>query len=154
MAQLPEWATSRWSLPPLVASRPPPVSRPSPAARRQCETPLPATRRPHNNVGSLTREEDGRMRIARTVLLVLIAGVAAPAAVVAQDMAPPKPGPEHELFKNDAGTWDAVVEMMGAPGAPPMKSTGVETSVLGCGGLCLVTDFKGEMMPGQMFEGH
>jgi hypothetical protein len=94
------------------------------------------------------------MRIARTVLLVLIAGVAAPAAVVAQDMTPPKPGPEHELFKNDAGTWDAVIEMMGAPGAPPMKSTGIETSVLGCGGLCLVTDFKGEMMPGQTFEGH
>jgi hypothetical protein len=94
------------------------------------------------------------MRIARTVLLMLMTGVAAPAAVVAQDMTPPKPGPEHELFKSDAGTWDAVVEMMAAPGAPPMKSTGVETSVLGCGGLCLITDFKGEMMPGQTFEGH
>ena len=81
-------------------------------------------------------------------------GVAAPAAVVAQDMIPPKPGPEHELLKSDAGTWDAVIEMMAAPGAPPMKSTGVETSVLGCGGLCLITDFKGEMMPGQTFEGH
>ena len=36
--------------------------------------------------------------------------------------------------------------MMAAPGAPPMKSTGVETSVLGCGGLCLITDFKGEIV--------
>ena len=95
------------------------------------------------------------MSMARTVLLVLTAALVAPASAGAQEMPPvPKPGPEHELFKNDAGTWDAVVEMTMAPGAPPMKSTGVETSVLGCGGLCLITDFKGEMMPGQTFEGH
>jgi hypothetical protein len=95
------------------------------------------------------------MRMARTLLLVLTAALVAPAAVGAQEMPPvPKPGPEHELFKTDAGTWDAVVEMMGGPGASPMKSTGVETSLLGCGGLCLITDFKGEMMPGQTFEGH
>jgi hypothetical protein len=75
--------------------------------------------------------------------------------VGAQEMPPlPKPGPEHELLKADAGTWDAVIELTMAPGAPPVKSTGVETSVLGCGGLCLITDFKGEMMPGQTFEGH
>jgi hypothetical protein len=95
------------------------------------------------------------MSMARTVLLVLTAALVAPASAGAQEMPPvPKPGPEHELFKNDAGTWDAVVEMTMAPGAPPTKSTGVETSVLGCGGLCLITDFKGEMMPGQTFEGH
>ena len=95
------------------------------------------------------------MRVARAVLLVLTAGLVVPVAVVAQEMPPPpKPGPEHELLKMDAGTWDAVVEVTMAPGAPPAKSTGVETSVLGCGGLCLITDFKGEMMPGQTFEGH
>jgi hypothetical protein len=66
----------------------------------------------------------------------------------------PKPGPEHEVLKRDVGTWDATVEMFMAPGSPPATSKGVETNTLGCGGLCLITDFKGEMMPGQSFEGH
>ena len=35
-----------------------------------------------------------------------------------------------------------------------MVSKGVEVGTLGCGGLCLITDFKGEMMPGQPFHGH
>jgi hypothetical protein len=65
----------------------------------------------------------------------------------------PKPGPEHELLKQEAGTWDAVVEITPAPGAPVQKSTGVETVRLSCGGLCLITDFKGDMM-GMTFEGH
>ncbi|HSL20550.1 MAG TPA: DUF1579 domain-containing protein [Vicinamibacterales bacterium] len=71
-----------------------------------------------------------------------------------KEMPMPKPGPEHALLKDDVGTWDAVVEMFGAPGAPPMKSKGVETNTLGCAGLCLITDFKGEMGPGTAFEGH
>ena len=73
----------------------------------------------------------------------------------AQAMPPmPKPGPEHALFKEDEGTWDAVIEIFVAPGAPPMTSKGTETSTVGCGGLCLITDFKGEMMPGASFHGH
>jgi hypothetical protein len=73
----------------------------------------------------------------------------------AQGMPPmPKPGPEHEILAHDAGTWDAQVEVFMTPGAPPMVSKGVETNAMGCGGLCLVTDFKGEMAPGQSFEGH
>jgi hypothetical protein len=72
-----------------------------------------------------------------------------------QGMPPmPKPGPEHELLKQDAGTWDAVVETMPAPGAPAMTSKGVETNTLGCGGMCIITEFKGEMMPGMSFDGH
>ena len=31
-----------------------------------------------------------------------------------------------------------------APGAKPTTSKGVEVNTLGCGGLCLITDFKGE----------
>jgi hypothetical protein len=73
----------------------------------------------------------------------------------AQEMPPlPKPGPEHQLFQKDAGTWDATIEMFMAPGTDPMVSKGVETDRVGCGGLCLITDFEGEMMPGMTFEGH
>lgn len=71
-----------------------------------------------------------------------------------QDMPPmPKPGPEHAVLKNDEGIWDATVEMF-MPGAPPMTSKGVETNTIGCNGLCLITDFKGELMPGATFHGH
>jgi hypothetical protein len=76
-------------------------------------------------------------------------------AVAAQEMPPvPKPGPEHELFKLDEGTWDATVEITPGPGAPPITSKGVETNTIGCGGLCLISDFKGEMGPGEAFHGH
>ena len=75
-------------------------------------------------------------------------------AVHAQDMPLPKPGPEHAMLTRDAGTWDAVVELAAAPGAPPMMSKGVEVNTVGCGGLCLITDFKGEIMPGVAFDGH
>lgn len=70
-----------------------------------------------------------------------------------QEFTPPKPGPEHELLKKDAGMWDATVEEFVAPGVPPKVSKGVETSTLACGGLWLITDFKAEMM-GQPFQGH
>jgi hypothetical protein len=88
----------------------------------------------------------------RIVLAFTLAcGVAV--AARAQDMPPmPKPGPEHAMFKDDAGTWDAVVEVF-IPGAPPSSSKGVESNVVGCGGLCLITDFKGDMM-GTTFHGH
>jgi hypothetical protein len=78
--------------------------------------------------------------------------VAVPAAF-GQDMPPlPKPGPEHELLKSDEGTWDATIEM-NTPGGP-MTSKGVEVNRRGCGGLCLISDFTGEFMPGTKFEGH
>lgn len=87
-----------------------------------------------------------------------LATLTAPVAAQAQaGAAPPmpKPGPEHALFKMEVGTWDAVVEMAPpGPGAEPAKSKGVEVVTLGCGGLCLITDFKGEMMPGTPFHGH
>jgi hypothetical protein len=64
-----------------------------------------------------------------------------------------KPGPEHEILKKDVGVWDAIVEEQHEPGAPPKTSKGVETNTLACGGLWLISDFKGEMM-GQPFQGH
>jgi Protein of unknown function (DUF1579) len=94
------------------------------------------------------------MKLTGMLSSVLMASLIVVVPAAAQEMPlPPKPGPEHELLKMEAGTWDAVVEIMPAPGEPPMKSTGVETGVLGCGGLCLASEFKGEMMPGQTFEG-
>jgi hypothetical protein len=89
----------------------------------------------------------------RTVsrLLILIAASLVPAIAAAQPPMP-TPGPEHAILKEDVGTWDASIEVM-APGAPPMPSKGVETNTMGCNGLCLVTDFKGQVMGGP-FEGH
>jgi hypothetical protein len=94
-----------------------------------------------------------RTRIALAAIICLTA-VARGVPAGGQDMPPmPKPGPEHAVLKHDEGVWDATVEMF-MPGAPPMTSKGVETNTIGCGGLCLITDFKGEMMPGASFHGH
>jgi hypothetical protein len=65
----------------------------------------------------------------------------------------PKPGPEHKVLEMDAGTWDATVETFMAPGAPPMVSKGTETNTMGCGGLCLISDFR-STMGGAPFHGH
>lgn len=90
---------------------------------------------------------------SRIALLVALTAGPAAAQDPSQQMPPaPKPGPEHEVLKMDVGTWNAVVEFM-PPGAPPMTSKGVEVATVGCGGLCLITDFKGEAM-GQPFQGH
>ena len=84
---------------------------------------------------------------------VLTLAVAASAQPPAGGPPMPKPGPEHEALKADEGAWDATVEMFMAPGAPPMTSKGVEANTMGCGGMCVITDFKGEAM-GQPFHGH
>lgn len=85
--------------------------------------------------------------------LVAVAAVVLAGAALAQDMPMPKPGPEHKVLEMDAGTWDATVEVSMAPGQPPMVSQGTETSTMGCGGLCLITDFK-STMAGAPFHGH
>ena len=87
------------------------------------------------------------------VALALFSAVAIAGAAAQQAPPMPKPGPEHAILKADAGVWDAVVEFVMAPGQPPQTSKGVETNTLGCGGLCLISDFKGEAM-GSPFEGH
>jgi hypothetical protein len=94
------------------------------------------------------------LRLARIAVLVVL-GASAMAAAPAGGQQPPmpKPGPEHDVLKMDVGTWDATVEIMAEPGKPPMKSKGVEVNTLGCSGLCLITDFKGDMM-GSPFHGH
>lgn len=94
------------------------------------------------------------MKLATTVSIAAAFVVALAGSARAQMPPMPQPGPDQEIFKADAGTWDAVVEVTPGPGMPAMTSSGVETSTLGCGGLCLITDFKGELMPGVSFVGH
>jgi hypothetical protein len=95
------------------------------------------------------------LRSARVAVVVVFSSVVLAAAQTGGQQPPPmpKPGPEHDVFKMDVGTWDAVVEVTPAPGAPAMKSKGVEVNTIGCGGLCIITDFKGEAM-GAPFHGH
>jgi hypothetical protein len=106
-----------------------------------------------------TVKEDN-MRLSRVIvgaaLVVSIsgAGLATAQPPAGQQPPMPKPGPEHQIFKMDVGTWDATVEMSPGPGAPPMTSKGVEVNKIGCSGLCLISEFKGEAMPGVAFEGH
>jgi hypothetical protein len=64
----------------------------------------------------------------------------------------PKPGPEHEILKKEAGVWDASVETT-TPDGKTDVSKGLETNTLMAGGLWLITDYKGKF-GGQPFEGH
>jgi hypothetical protein len=92
-----------------------------------------------------------------TKLLLPLAGgcLLSVSTAIAQEMpAPPSPGPEHDVLKMDVGTWDAVIEIMPGPGMPPMTSKGVEVNEMGCRGLCLISSFEGDLMPGMKFEGH
>lgn len=94
------------------------------------------------------------MKLPKFAASLLFAGVmAAPVASAAQAPEAPRPGPEHETLKMDEGTWDATIEVV-PPGAPPMTSKGVETNTMGCGGKCLITDFRGDLLPGVPFLGH
>ena len=63
----------------------------------------------------------------------------------AQD-SPPMPGPtkEHQLLKNDVGTWDATTKVWPQPDAEPMISKGTEKDEL-IGGMWLVSRFEGEI---------
>lgn len=95
-------------------------------------------------------------RLVQSCVCVVFLGAVGVAAFQsgAQQMPPmPTAGPEHAILKMDEGTWDAVVEFVPGPGAPPMTSKGVEVNIVGCGGLCLISDFKGEAM-GKPFHGH
>lgn len=79
----------------------------------------------------------------------MLAGLAALSS--AQPMPSTQPGPEHEVLKQDVGTWDATVEIFG-PGQPPVVHQGVETNAL-MAGLWLVTDYKSINPAGPPFEG-
>jgi hypothetical protein len=88
--------------------------------------------------------------LGRLSLAAVAVGLALSGSAAAQQ--PPTPGPEHKVLAMDAGTWDATVEMF-MSGAPPMVSKGTEVNTMGCGGLCLISDFKGDL-GGMPFHGH
>ncbi len=58
-----------------------------------------------------------------------------------------KPTEHHAHLKAQEGVWDATVSGMGP------ESKGTETNTMACGGLWLVSDFKGDVM-GMPFSGH
>jgi hypothetical protein len=63
-------------------------------------------------------------------------------------------GPQHQAFAKQAGTWNQVVKMWMAPGAPPMETKSTATRELILGGRFLVEKVKGDMGPMGPFEGH
>jgi hypothetical protein len=55
-----------------------------------------------------------------------------------------------KVFEKDVGTWTAEIEVRPQPGGEPVRSKGVSTSRLACGGRWLVTDYQAD----SGFEGH
>lgn len=96
------------------------------------------------------------MRSARTLAtalattlagaLFVVATAVWTAGLTAQEPPLPKPGPEHEHFKEMAGTWDATIHMKEG------ESKGVMVSKVGLGGLWLLDHFKADF-GGMSFEG-
>ena len=77
--------------------------------------------------------------IAAAVCAAVLAGPAA-----AQDG--PKPGPEHEVLKKMAGTWDVTMSVGGA------ETKGSAVYKMDLGGLWLTSTFEGEVF-GTKFSG-
>ena len=83
--------------------------------------------------------------------LTTVTLVAFCARAAAQDQSP-QPTPQHEVLKQDVGTWDATVKVWPNPGAEPITSHGTEKNELLPGGLWLVSRFEGEIA-GMPFTG-
>jgi hypothetical protein len=69
-------------------------------------------------------------------------------AAGAQEPELPKPGPEHEMLAELAGTWDG--KMKTGDGMP--ESKGTMTYTVECGGMWLASSFEGDF-GGMMFQG-
>ncbi len=63
----------------------------------------------------------------------------------------PTPGPEHQVFAKNVGTWEASIEIHPSPGAPAIASEGVVRNRLACGGMWLISEFLNETTG---FEGY
>jgi hypothetical protein len=85
---------------------------------------------------------------ARLLATFLFAALAVPALA----QTPVQPGPEHKMLAKDAGTWNAVLELMGDDGQMA-KSTGTSVVKVICGGLWVTDDFDAKLGNGP-FQGH
>jgi hypothetical protein len=88
----------------------------------------------------------------RRAFLTIVALAASLSSARAQDMAPPKPGKEHDLLKQFEGEWECTTKFA-MPGQAPMESKSKESGKIIAGGLFLVFDVNGEMM-GAKFTAH
>ena len=60
-----------------------------------------------------------------------------------------KPGENHKLLADAAGTWDYKVKFWMSPDGPPMESTGTSVARIVMEGRYVITDHSGKMqMPG------
>jgi hypothetical protein len=87
----------------------------------------------------------GRPRPAFTAVLAALAALV-PASAMSARQEPAKPGPEHAIFKEWAGNWDATFSVGGS------ESKGFVTAKITLGGLWLVDELKANMA-GMPFEG-
>src|SRR5688572_488113 len=87
--------------------------------------------------------------------VVLAAGVVLAARSQQEGGMPqaPKPLKEHDWLKNFEGTWEFSATFTMAPGAPPMKSKGMQVDRMGAGGLWLIIDSM-EDKKDAPFHGH
>ena len=88
------------------------------------------------------------MRFRRRLTLAVLAGSAAliGASRLSAQVPEIKPGPEHALFKEWEGDWDAIISTGGA------ESKGAVTSTVALNGLWLLDSLKAEF-GGMAFEG-
>jgi hypothetical protein len=82
-----------------------------------------------------------------TVGFSLVCLLSATLTTAQEGFEPPKPGPEHEILKQNEGTWIAATKMPDGT-----ESKGESTSKMECGGLWLVTNFEGDF-GGMKFQG-
>lgn len=80
--------------------------------------------------------------VGSAVIVVLAAGavLAARQGQEAQMPQAPKPLKEHDWLKNFEGVWEFTATFRMAPGAPEMKSKGVQVDRMASGGLWLIID--------------
>lgn len=81
--------------------------------------------------------------LMRLLVVAVALGIAVPFVRAQQ---PPKPGPEHEKFKEMVGEWEATVKMAGA------ESKATVTYKLDFDGFYLIEQFEGEF-GGMKFKG-
>ena len=82
----------------------------------------------------------------RTLTVAAALGLFALAVPLTAQPPDVKPGPEHEIFKQWAGDWDATVKSMGS------DHKGTQNTKVGLGGLWLLEHFKTDF-GGMAFEG-